>query len=224
MKKKLREPEPLSDQQIVEAALQLIRRDGADRLSMRKLAKELGVTPMAIYYYVPNKDALFERVSDAVMARIPKPTPTGVAWRQELSAYAVRGWQLLLEYPGLSSQLAKRPPSTQSEQLVQYGLSILHAAGFEPPTAALAITSYHAFMMGVIGMQAQLAHRNPRGRRSTSPSTSYLRKLDFRELVDFGISAILGGLNERLHDKRRPAAAKKKTTRRPDSRTLAART
>jgi AcrR family transcriptional regulator len=38
----------LSDEHIVTTALQLIRRDGAERLSMRKLAKELGVTPMAI--------------------------------------------------------------------------------------------------------------------------------------------------------------------------------
>jgi TetR/AcrR family tetracycline transcriptional repressor len=188
----------LSDPQIVAAALQLIRRDGADKLSMRKLARELGVTPMAIYYYVPNKDALFERIADEVLAQVPRSTPTGSGWRRELRDYAVLGWQQLLEYPGLSSQLAKRPPTAQSEELSRYGISILVAGGFDRATAALAITSYHAFMMGVIGIQAQVAQRAPGKKRRVSESMSYLRQLDFRELVDFGIEAILGGLNERL--------------------------
>ena len=188
---------------------------------MRKLARELGVTPMAIYYYVPNKDALFDRLSDAVLARVPRPEPSGSAWRDELAAYVLQGWQLFLEYPGLSSQLARRPPSVESDGLSRYAVSILVAAGFDAATAALAITSYHAFIVGVVGLQAQLEHR-PKRKRKASESTSYLQQLDFRKLVDFGIDTMLAGLDEQLRaGKRKPAPSK---TKRAPNRLNAQRT
>ena len=48
-------------------ALQLIERQGAERLSMRKLAAELRATPMAIYYHVPSKEVLFSKITDHVL-------------------------------------------------------------------------------------------------------------------------------------------------------------
>jgi AcrR family transcriptional regulator len=212
VKTKLREPEPLSEQQIIGAALQLIRRDGADRLSMRKLAKLLNVTPMAIYYYVPNKEALFGRISDAVLSQVARPAPSGSHWQDELRNYA-HAWQLLLEYPGLSGQLAKRPPTAQNEELARYGVSILLAAGFDASTAALAITSYHAFMLGVIGMDARFGQRAARRKGRSATAEQCWNQLDFRELVDFGVESILSGLSERLANttrarKKRAAAAR----------------
>jgi AcrR family transcriptional regulator len=52
----------LSDEQIVLAALELVRRRGAEKLSMRQRAKHFDVTPMAIYHYSDNKESLFERL------------------------------------------------------------------------------------------------------------------------------------------------------------------
>jgi AcrR family transcriptional regulator len=98
---------------------------------MRKLASELGVTPMAIYYDVPNKDALFDRISDTVLARVPRPTPTGTAWREELATFTIHGWQLMLEYPGLSQQLAKRPPSVESDAVAQKQVDLGSSSSLE---------------------------------------------------------------------------------------------
>ena len=54
-------PEQLSQERIIEAALHVAKRMGFDRLTMRALADELGVTPMAAYYYV--KSATFRGTS-----------------------------------------------------------------------------------------------------------------------------------------------------------------
>lgn len=177
-------------------ALDVIRRDGADRFSMRQLAKELGVTPMAIYYYVGNKDALFERLGDAVLARVPRPAPTGVNWRDELKACATCGWQLLSEYPGLSAQIVKRPPTRQREELSRYGVSILVAAGFDEQSAQLAIVTTNAFMFGMIGLQAQIERRGRKKSAAAEP------KIDVRYLVEYGLDTLMSGLNERLPRKR----------------------
>jgi TetR/AcrR family transcriptional regulator, tetracycline repressor protein len=58
--------EPLSRERIVSAALALVDEEGLAALSMRRLATALGVDPMAIYYYLPNKAALHDAIVEAV--------------------------------------------------------------------------------------------------------------------------------------------------------------
>jgi AcrR family transcriptional regulator len=174
----------------------MIRRDGADRFSMRKLAKALGVTPMAVYYYVSGKDALFELVADAVLAQVPRPAPTG-DWRAELKACALSGFHLLSQYPGLSGQIVKRPPTKQTEELGRYGIEILMAAGIDCNRATLATTLCQAFMFGMIGLQAQTERAQKKKRRSGATAT-YLERVDVQRLAELGFESLLAGLEQRF--------------------------
>jgi len=178
----------------VDAALTFIRRNGADRFSMRALAKELGVTPMALYYYVGNKDELLERVADAILARVPRPTPTGDNWREQLRAASLHGFMLLCEYPGLSAQIVKRPPTKQTEELAEYGIAILVKAGFDPAVAARATIVCQTLMFGMIGMQAQLERAGKAKTKRKSSARGAQPPLDPRALVEFGLDALTNGL------------------------------
>ena len=53
---------------VVERALAIVDAEGLDALTVRKVADEFGVTPMALYWHFSNKDALLEAVGDAVLA------------------------------------------------------------------------------------------------------------------------------------------------------------
>ena len=66
-------------ERVVETALALVDRDGLDRLSMRRLGAELGVDPMAVYHYIPNKAALLDGLTEAVMNEL------GIARRASLT-------------------------------------------------------------------------------------------------------------------------------------------
>lgn len=59
--------EPLSRERIIDTALALVDANGLEALSMRRLGAELGMDPMAAYYYVPSKAALLDAVVEAVM-------------------------------------------------------------------------------------------------------------------------------------------------------------
>jgi TetR/AcrR family tetracycline transcriptional repressor len=170
----------------------LIRREGTDRFSMRRLAKQLGVTPMAVYYYVKSKAEMFERVADAVLGRVPRPAPSGVDWRGELKAASLSGFRVLSEYPGLSAQIVKQPPTQIAEQSAAYGISILVAAGFNPGVAARITTTCQAFMFGMIGLQAQI-ERAKRVKQPSRASTTYLAQMDAYEFVEAGLDALLAG-------------------------------
>src|SRR4051812_7812961 len=74
----------LDVEQIVAAALRLTKRQGLNNLSMRSLADELGVTPMATYYYVHNKTELVDLVLEAVMSDVKVPDPSSGSWSERM--------------------------------------------------------------------------------------------------------------------------------------------
>src|SRR5664280_309526 len=85
--------EPLARETIVVAAMKIIDTEGLDALSMRRLGAELGVNPMAAYYHVPNKAALYDLVLDAVMAGVDTSTIDGAAPLAEQMKQAARAYR-----------------------------------------------------------------------------------------------------------------------------------
>src|SRR3954449_4981099 len=75
----------LSRDVIVERALTVMDADGPDAVTIRRIAHELGVTPMALYWHVANKDELLAAMGDALLAGVTLPPPTG-PWHVQLRA------------------------------------------------------------------------------------------------------------------------------------------
>src|SRR3954466_1280852 len=71
---------PLSRERIIDAAVGLLEEDGWDALSMRRLAQELDVWPMAVYRYFRDKDELVDALVDHAAARMELPGAEG-HWR-----------------------------------------------------------------------------------------------------------------------------------------------
>ncbi|MFD8498493.1 TetR/AcrR family transcriptional regulator [Amycolatopsis sp. NPDC059657] len=70
---RLGRPAKLSQEAIVAAAQLIVDEEGPGQLSMRRLAKELSSTPMALYHHVRDKDELLLLLLDAHAARFPRP-------------------------------------------------------------------------------------------------------------------------------------------------------
>src|ERR1044072_6606974 len=66
--------EPLSEERVLRTAVGLADRQGLEWLAMRKLADELGVAAMSLYYYVPNKVELIDGMIDIVFSEIEPPS------------------------------------------------------------------------------------------------------------------------------------------------------
>lgn len=85
----------LSPEVLAKAALDLVDDEGLDALSMRALARRLGVTPMALYNHVTDKDELLARMTDLVAGEMAAATPPG-PWREQVEevAHAMRATHL----------------------------------------------------------------------------------------------------------------------------------
>jgi AcrR family transcriptional regulator len=72
--------EPLSRQRVLEVAVSLADDAGLEAVSMRRLAQELGVVPMALYKHVANKEELLDGMVDVIVGEIDPPGD-GADWK-----------------------------------------------------------------------------------------------------------------------------------------------
>ncbi|MFI5494300.1 TetR/AcrR family transcriptional regulator [Actinoplanes sp. NPDC051859] len=100
----------LSLVQVVDAAIALADAEGLDAVSMRRVAQELGVVPMTLYTYVPDKAALLDLMLDALYLRMPRSDGGGPGWRERVGAVAAENRRLYDDHAWAAEISASRPP------------------------------------------------------------------------------------------------------------------
>src|ERR1700761_5081101 len=75
---------PLSERVIVEAALEILRADGLDAVTMRRVAAELDTGPPSLYVYIRGRDELRAAMLDRVSATIALEHPDPDRWREQV--------------------------------------------------------------------------------------------------------------------------------------------
>jgi AcrR family transcriptional regulator len=98
---------PLSRERVLRAAVELADREGADGLSMRRLAAELDVVPMALYKHVANKDELLDGMIDMVVGEIDPPR-TDTDWKNAVRERILSARRALLRHPWASRVMESR--------------------------------------------------------------------------------------------------------------------
>jgi len=96
--------------QVVDAAIALADEEGLDAVSMRRVAQELGVVPMTLYTYVPDKAALLDLMLDAVYLRMPRKDTAQASWRERLAEIAEENRLLYARHPWAAAVSRSRPP------------------------------------------------------------------------------------------------------------------
>ncbi|MEM1111742.1 MAG: TetR/AcrR family transcriptional regulator [Pseudomonadota bacterium] len=101
--KRAANPRPLDRELVLSTALAVVRDEGFDKLTMRRLAGELGVTPMAIYNYFGNQDILNQAMVDAIVGDVLDEVSrqTG-SWRKRIQHMLETSLKHCREYPGMS--------------------------------------------------------------------------------------------------------------------------
>src|SRR3954468_12231971 len=77
----------LTREQIVDAALVVLERDGIQGLSMRKLAQELDAGAATLYWHVGDKEQLLNLLLDRIVGENEVPDPEPQPWQEQLKAF-----------------------------------------------------------------------------------------------------------------------------------------
>lgn len=132
--------EPALDQrQIVQAALGLLDEVGFDGLTMRNLAKKLGIKAASLYWHVRGKQDLLSLLAEEICSSMGEPDRT-LSWRNQLEMQAHELRRVLLAHREAARVLASSgPPSGPNRlRLTEIGMRTLLDAGFTHKDAAYA--------------------------------------------------------------------------------------
>lgn len=141
--------DPLTRQRVLEAALQLIERDGLEGFSMRKLGAMLGVEAMSLYNHVENKRALFDGVIELLIIQAPYPEQPDATPREELWAFAHAFRDILRAHPRTLPLVATSPLRTPATlALLEHLLATVHRAHVTGVQAIYALQSIVGFTIG----------------------------------------------------------------------------
>jgi AcrR family transcriptional regulator len=138
----------LSRDLITDVALALADASGVESLSMRALAKELGVEAMSLYNHIRNKDDLLDVLVDTVVGRIALPG-TGTDWQSELRRRAHSMRTVFLAHPWAPPLIVGRiNVGPNMLTLNEATLGCLHAAGFSYVQADHAMNALDSLIYG----------------------------------------------------------------------------
>ncbi|MCC5576996.1 MULTISPECIES: TetR/AcrR family transcriptional regulator C-terminal domain-containing protein [Microtetraspora] len=139
----------LNRARIVAAAVDLIEREGADAISMRRIAAELGVGVMSLYNHVPNKSALLDGVAEAVLSEIEFTDDPSAHWTDRVRIQARAFRQIAHHYPRSTMVVVSRQLRSPAGMLpAERALATLRDAGFEGGEAVRMLRMFIAYIVG----------------------------------------------------------------------------
>ncbi|MCL2423259.1 MAG: TetR/AcrR family transcriptional regulator C-terminal domain-containing protein [Micrococcales bacterium] len=145
----------LSRDTIVEAAVRLADAEGIERLSMRRLGRELGVEAMSLYHHLHDKAVLLDAMVDCLFAQIEVPQAPG--WRDGLHRRAVCQRQLLQRHPWALGVIESRTsPGITTVVHHDAVLGYLRTAGFSVRAAGHVFSLVDAYVYGFCLQEHQL--------------------------------------------------------------------
>jgi TetR/AcrR family transcriptional regulator, tetracycline repressor protein len=147
--------ERLSRDRIVEAALVIMDAEGLDAVSMRRVAREVGVEAMSLYHHVRDKEDLLDGVCARVMRDFRFP-PEDRPW-VEVAREGAREWRRVLrEHPNVIALWADRQrPMTDLDALMpmEFALRVISRSGMDAREGVRVFNVIGGFIMGVVMME-----------------------------------------------------------------------
>ena len=152
---------PLSRERVLRTAVALADRAGIESLSMRRLAEELGVVPMALYKHVANKDELLDGMVDLVFCEIEFPS-SGADWKTALRQRAFSTRAALARHPWAIGLMESRTrPGPANVRHHNGGMGCLREAGFSFRMALHAYTALDSYTYGFALQEKSLPFETP---------------------------------------------------------------
>jgi AcrR family transcriptional regulator len=146
-KQKLAIRKPLSSARVLEAAVALADEAGLEAFSMRGLAQELSVVPMALYKHVANRDELLDGMVDIVFGEIELPSGD-LDWRSAMRCRALSTREALKRHSWAIGMMESRQPGPANLRNHNAVMGCLREAGFSFEMAIHAYSVQDAYIYG----------------------------------------------------------------------------
>ncbi len=159
-KQKLATRKPLSRARVLQEAVALADQAGLQAFSMRGLAQELGVVPMALYKHVANKEELLDGMVDIVFSEIELPS-VDLDWRSAMRRRAISTRAALKRHSWAIGMMESRQPGPANLRNHDAVMGCLRPAGFAFAMALHAYSVQDAYIYGFALQERDLGFETP---------------------------------------------------------------
>jgi AcrR family transcriptional regulator len=159
-KQKIATRKPLSSARVLQAAVALADEAGLEAFSMRGLAQQLGVVPMALYKHVANKEELLDGMVDIVFSEIELPSED-LDWRSAMRRRAISTREALKRHSWATGMMEARHPGPASLRNHDAVMGCLRTAGFSFKLAIHAYSVQDAYIYGFAGQERDTGFETP---------------------------------------------------------------
>jgi AcrR family transcriptional regulator len=150
-----RRPRGLSRAGIVAAAIAIADAEGTEAVSMRRIARDLQVGAMSLYWYVESREELHQLMVESVQGEIEAPAPSG-DWRADLRAYAGNARAAMLRHPWTVDFFGSGPPSgPNNARNAERLLAALDGHGLDTVTAMWVLMTLSTYVLGAVQREIQ---------------------------------------------------------------------
>ncbi len=130
----------LTRQGIIDAALTILRDEGLNKVTMRRIAEVLDTGPASLYVYVRNTADMHAQILDALLSAVTESFPTEGTWRDRLKQLLMHYMLVLFEYPEIARMtLTTHPSGPNYLALVEHILALLKEGGMPDRETAWAV-------------------------------------------------------------------------------------
>jgi TetR/AcrR family transcriptional regulator, tetracycline repressor protein len=180
----------LDADEIVTAAIEILREQGLDGVSMRSVSARLGVSPVPLYSRIGNKDALLDAVADRLLADLAPPSGPQEEWTEYAARWTV---ELRRRLSRADSRLILAPRRDAYVQATRPLVAVMREGGLKPDAAVQACRLLMWATIGFVAMEAGVTppSRARRAVRSggdpggvTPEETEVLFELQIRYLIE----------------------------------------
>ena len=139
----------LNRDRVLAAAVDLADREGAEALTVRRLAEDLSVHPTSLYNHVASKEAILDGVVERLFDEVDLRTPVET-WQDWVRGIAVALRDLARAHPGAFMVLTRRPAENpRAYRLTEIGLEAFDRGGFSVVEAVQAVRAVSLAVLGL---------------------------------------------------------------------------
>jgi TetR/AcrR family tetracycline transcriptional repressor len=201
----------LSRERIVDAALRVMDEEGLEGVSMRRVAREVGVEAMSLYHHVRDKDDLLQGICGRVMSSYEFPDEKG-SWVERAKAGA-RAWRRLLQqHPDVMRLFAvthgPSPMSAESLHPTEFALRLLKESGLSDRDSVQAFHMFGGYIQGFVMMEggsikpdravADVAEIDADSFPTIAAVSTHWGDCDPDQQFEFGLDVLIRGLQAKV--------------------------
>lgn len=199
-------------ERIARAGLALLDRDGWEAFSLRRLADAVGTTPMALYHYFPDKQALLDDVLGAALSQLRVPRRSSGGWVDDARRLVLAFRHLLRRHPHVVPLLMSRPALGPSAlRWYDAALAVLRRSGLDDESVVRGYAALYCYALGFAAIERVRAGAGRSGPRAIAEHIAGLPPGNVAMLAalaprvgrfdqahfEFGLDLLLAGLEAR---------------------------